>query len=142
MIGKTLAQYKIIEKIGAGGMGDVYRATDSKLGRDVALKILPTAAAADPERRQRFEREARAVASLQHPHIVTIHSIDEAEGTHFLTMEIVRGKTLDDIIPTDGVPLDQLFQIGIPLAAVFGMFVARRVPERGLPVEDFDVWAP
>jgi Tol biopolymer transport system component len=116
MIGKTLAHYKIIEKIGSGGMGEVYRASDSKLGREVALKILPPAAAADPERRQRFEREAKAVASLQHPHIVTIFSIEEAEGTHFFTMEIVRGKTLNDVIPTDGVPLDQLFEIGIPLA--------------------------
>ncbi|MBW2726566.1 MAG: serine/threonine protein kinase, partial [Deltaproteobacteria bacterium] len=116
MIGKTLAHYEIVERIGAGGMGEVYRARDTKLGRDVALKILPPAAAADPERRQRFEREAKAVASLQHPHIVTIHSIDEDEGTHFLTMEIVRGKTLSDVIPANGVPLDQLFEIGIPLA--------------------------
>ena len=116
MIGKTLAHYKIVEKIGAGGMGEVYRASDSKLGRDVALKILLPAMAADPERRKRFEREAKAVASLQHPHIVTIYSIEEAEGTHFLTMEIVRGKTLNDIIPTDGVPLAQLFEIGSPLA--------------------------
>lgn len=97
-------------------MGEVYRATDSKLGRDVALKILPPASAANPERRQRFEREAKAIASLQHPHIVTIHSIEEADGIHFLTMELVRGKTLSDLIPTDGLPLERLFEIGAPLA--------------------------
>jgi Tol biopolymer transport system component len=116
MIGKTLAHYEITALLGKGGMGEVYRARDTKLGRDVALKILPPAAATDPERRQRFEREAKAVASLQHPHIVTIHSIDEDEGTHFITMEMVRGKTLSDVTPAEGVPLDQLFEIGISLA--------------------------
>jgi Tol biopolymer transport system component len=113
---KKLLHYEILHRIGKGGMGEVYSARDTKLGREVALKVLPSEMAADPERRQRFEREAKAVASLQHPHIVTIHSIEEAEGTHFLTMEIVRGKTLHEVIPKDGVTLDQLFEIGIPLA--------------------------
>ena len=116
VIGKTLAHYQITEKIGAGGMGEVYRATDTKLGRDVALKILPATAASSPESRQRFEREARTIASLQHPHIVTIHSVEEVEGVAFLTMELVKGKTLAELIPRDGMPLDRLFDIGIPLA--------------------------
>ena len=116
MIGKTLAHYRIVEKIGAGGMGEVYRATDTRLGRDVALKILPPSASANPESRQRFEREARAIASLQHPHIVTIHSVEEADGVTFLTMELVSGKTLAQLVPPRGMPLERIFEIGIPLA--------------------------
>ncbi len=132
MIGKTLGHYEITAKIGEGGMGQVYRARDAKLGRDVALKILPPAASADPERRQRFEREAQAVASLQHPHIVTIHSIEEADDVHFLTMELVRGKTLDALIPTDGLPLQRLFEIGIPLAEAVHAAHERGVVHRDL----------
>ena len=85
MIGSTLGHYKMLEKLGSGGMGEVYRAHDTKLGRDVALKVLPSEAADDLERRKRFDREARAIASLKHPNIVTIHSVEEVEGTHFRT---------------------------------------------------------
>jgi len=84
MIGKTLAHYKILEKLGSGGMGDVYRAQDAKLDREVALKIIPSEMAEDPERRKRFVREARAVAALNHPHIVTIHSVEESDGSLFV----------------------------------------------------------
>ena len=80
-------------------MGEVYRATDTKLGRDVALKILPAEMARDPERLARFRREARAVATLNHPHIVTIFSVEEADGIHFLTMELVEGQSLDRADP-------------------------------------------
>jgi serine/threonine protein kinase len=80
LIGRTLAHYRIAAAIGAGGMGEVYRATDTKLGRDVALKVLPAEMASSPERLARFGREARAVAALNHPHIVTIHSVEEADG--------------------------------------------------------------
>ncbi len=116
MIGKTLAHYKILEKLGSGGMGDVYRAQDAKLERDVALKILPLEMADDPERRKRFEREAKAIAALKHPHIVTIHSIEESEGSHFITMELVKGRTLSDIISTGNLSLAQFFELTIPLA--------------------------
>ncbi|MEE8368762.1 MAG: serine/threonine-protein kinase, partial [Thermoanaerobaculia bacterium] len=116
MIGKTLVHYKILEKLGSGGMGDVYRAQDAKLERDVALKILPLEMADDPERRKRFEREAKAIAALKHPHIVTIHSIEESEGSHFITMELVKGRTLSDIISTGNLSLAQFFELTIPLA--------------------------
>ena len=85
-------------------MGEVYRATDTKLGRDVALKCCPAEMARDPERLARFRREARAVATLNHPHIVTIFSVEEADGIHFLTMELVEGQSLDRLIPESGLP--------------------------------------
>jgi Tol biopolymer transport system component len=116
MIGNTLGHYKIIKKLGSGGMGDVYRAHDTKLGRDVALKVLPSEAASDPARRKRFEREARAIASLKHPNIVTIYSVEEVDGTHFLTMELVEGATLSALIPRNGMPLEQFLEYGVSMA--------------------------
>jgi eukaryotic-like serine/threonine-protein kinase len=114
--GQTLLHYRIIEKIGAGGMGDVYRATDTKLSRDVALKVLPSEMALDPDRLVRFQREARAVAALNHPHIVTIYSVEEADGVHFLTMELVSGKSLDHEIPQDGLSVTRTVKIATELA--------------------------
>jgi len=116
MIGTTLAHYRIVEPLGKGGMGEVFVAEDTKLHRRVALKVLPADVALDPERRQRFEREAQAIAALNHPHIVTIHSVEESGGTHFLTMELVEGQTLAEIIPRHGLPLDRILKIAIPLA--------------------------
>ena len=116
MIGRTLAHYRVIEKLGSGGMGDVYRAEDTKLGREVALKVLPLNVADDPDRHGRFDREARAVASLNHPNIVTIHSVEEDAGVQFLTMELIDGKPLSEVIPKGGLPLSQLFDLAIPLA--------------------------
>src|SRR5580698_10467370 len=93
--GQKLGPYEIVAPIGAGGMGEVYRARDPRLGRDVAIKVLTAAMAIDPERLARFQREARAVAALNHPHIVTIFSVEETDGVHFLTMELVEGQSLD-----------------------------------------------
>jgi TolB-like protein len=97
-------------------MGAVYRATDTKLGREVALKVLPPEVASDPERLARFQREARAVAALNHPHIVTIFSVEEAESVHFLTMELVEGQALDRLIPACGLPVEQIIEIASALA--------------------------
>lgn len=96
LIGKTVAHYRIQEKIGAGGMGDVYRAQDLKLGRDVAIKTLPEALARDAQRMSRFRNEARVLASLNHPGIATVHGIEETEGTAFLVMELVEGEDLSE----------------------------------------------
>ena len=97
-------------------MGEVFRATDSKLGRDVALKVLPSDVARDPERLARFQREARAVAALNHPHIVTLYSVEEADGVHFLTMELVEGQSLDRLIPDGGLPVEQIIAFANALA--------------------------
>ena len=97
-------------------MGEVYRATDTKLGRDVALKVLPAEMAQDPERLARFRREANAVAELNHPNIVTIYSVEEADDIHFLTMELVEGQSLDQLIPAGGLPVEQIVEIAGALA--------------------------
>ena len=92
--GARLGPYEILDAIGAGGMGDVYKARDPRLNRVVAIKVLPGAVTDDPERRERFEREAQAIAALNHPNIVTIYSVEDVGPTAFLTMELVEGRTL------------------------------------------------
>src|SRR6478736_5421131 len=100
-----LGPYEIVSLIGAGGMGEVYRARDTKLGRDVAIKVLPEAFAHDAERMARFEREAQVVASLNHPNIATIHGVEESNGVRALVMELVEGPTLADRIVNGAIPL-------------------------------------
>jgi serine/threonine protein kinase len=94
LIGQTLSHFEITAKLGEGGMGEVYRATDTKLGREVAIKTLPEAFTEDPERFARFEREAKVLASLNHPNIASIHDLAEDQGTHFLVLELVDGQDL------------------------------------------------
>jgi Tol biopolymer transport system component len=132
MIPSTLGHYQILRSIGAGGMGEVYLAEDNRLGRKVALKVLAASMAADPERRGRFEREARAIAALNHPNIVTIHSVEEHEGVVFLTMELVEGKTLSELIPRQGMTLEQVLKIAIPLADAVGAAHQRGITHRDL----------
>ena len=132
MIGRTLAHYRVLSAIGAGGMGDVYRATDTKLGRDVAIKVLPTEMAADPGRLERFQREARALAALDHPGIVSVFSVEEADGVHFLTMQLVEGESLDTIVASGGLPLSRFFQIAVPLAEALSAAHERGIVHRDL----------
>jgi serine/threonine protein kinase/tetratricopeptide (TPR) repeat protein len=113
--GTKLGPYEIQSPLGAGGMGEVYRATDAKLGRDVALKVLSAEMAHDPERLARFRREAKALAQLDHPNIVTIYSVEECEGVNFLTMQLVEGQPLDRVIPAGGLPLAQIVEIASAL---------------------------
>jgi serine/threonine protein kinase len=115
VIGQTLGHYSILSKIGSGGMGEVYLAEDRTLGRRVALKTLPPDLAS-ADRRARFEREARTLAALNHPSIVTVYSVEEAGGVPFITMELVEGQTLSNLLPRDGLPLDRFFDIAIPLS--------------------------
>src|SRR5215510_11503757 len=114
--GSKLGPYEIREALGAGGMGMVYRAHDPRLGRDVAIKILPADVCSDAESLARFTREARAVAALNHPNIVTIHSTEDAEGSRFITMELIDGRTLDEVIPSIGVSFAQFFNVSIAVA--------------------------
>ena len=114
--GDKIGLYEIRALIGVGGMGEVYRARDQRLGRDVAIKVLPTDLANDPDRLSRFQREARIVAALNHPQIVTIHSVEEANGIHFLTMELVEGQSLDRIISAQGLPVARMLDIAGELA--------------------------
>jgi len=113
--GTKLGPYEIQSPLGAGGMGEVYRATDTKLGRDVALKVLPAEMAHDPERLARFRREAKALAQLDHPNIVTIYSVEEFEDVHFLTMQLVEGQGLDRLIPQGGLLVEQIVEIASAL---------------------------
>jgi serine/threonine protein kinase/tetratricopeptide (TPR) repeat protein len=113
--GTKLGPYEIQSPLGAGGMGEIYRATDTKLGRDVALKVLPAEMAHDPERLARFRREAKALAQLDHPNIVTIDSVEESDGVHFLTMQLVEGQPLDRLIPQGGLPVEQIVEIASAL---------------------------
>ena len=116
MVGRKIAHYEITAAIGAGGMGEVYRAADRKLGRDVAIKVLPAPMAGDPEFLARFRREARAIAALNHPHIVTIYSVEESDGIHFLTMELIEGQSLKHLIAAGAIPIQQILEMGAALA--------------------------
>ena len=116
MVGKTVGHYRILEKIGEGGMGEVFLAEDTELDRKVALKVLPESMAESQERLERFRREAKAVAALNHPNIVTIHSIEEIEGRRLLTMEWVEGESLDRMIGHGGLSMSEIFAVAIQLS--------------------------
>src|SRR6186713_2897004 len=114
--GARLGPYEIIAPLGAGGMGEVYRARDPRLKRDIAIKVLPDEVASSPERLVRFEREATTVAGLNHPNIVVLHSIEESQGTRFLTMELVEGRSLDQSVSPGGLPAPRVIELGIAMA--------------------------
>jgi len=130
--GAHLGPYEILALIGAGGMGEVYRARDTRLDRQVAIKILPRQVAADPERSARFEREARLLAALNHPHIVTIHSVERIDDVPFLTMELVEGRPLSALIPAGGFPIPALLRIVIPITDALAAAHQRGVTHRDL----------
>ena len=131
--GTTLSHYQILAKLGEGGMGEVYRAHDTRLGRDVALKVLPPSFANDPDRIERFKREARVVASLNHPHIVTLYSVEESDASvHFLTMELVEGETLDARVPSGGLPVAQVLDIAWAIADALTAAHGKNIVHRDL----------
>jgi serine/threonine protein kinase/Tol biopolymer transport system component len=132
MIGTTLHHYRIIRALGRGGMGEVYIAEDLKLHREVALKLLPREMAADAERLQRFQREAQAVAALNHPNVVTVYSVEEADGLHFITMELVEGKTLTDLIPKRGLPVPEFLKLSLPMVDAIAAAHQRGIVHRDL----------
>ena len=139
--GQRLGPYEILSAIGAGGMGEVYRARDSKLGRDVALKVLPAAFISDSERMSRFEREARLLAALNHPNIAAIYGLEESSGTPALVMELVEGPTLADRIATGPLPLDEALPIAKQIAEALEYAHERGVIHRDLKPANIKVKA-
>jgi serine/threonine protein kinase/tetratricopeptide (TPR) repeat protein len=132
MIGQTLSHYKILDQIGEGGMGAVYKAEDTNLHRQVALKMLREEMASNPDRLERFRREAQAVAALSHPNIVTIYSIEESPEGHFITMELVDGKGLDEVITGDGMSAEKMLRISSPLVRALVAAHERGITHRDL----------
>ena len=130
--GSTLGPYEILALIGAGGMGEVYRARDPRLNREVAIKVLPADRVGDDDRRRRFIQEAHAASALNHPHIITIHEIESANGYDFIVMEYVRGKSLDALIPRHGMRLGEVLRIAIPVADALAAAHARGIIHRDL----------
>ena len=130
--GHRIGPYAIVAPLGAGGMGEVYRATDTRLGRDVALKVLPPGTVHDPDRLARFQREARAVAALNHPNVVTLYSVEEWEGVHFLTMELIEGQPLDQLIAAHGLPADRIIAIASGIAEALAAAHEKGIVHRDL----------
>ena len=125
-----MLHYHLVEKIGEGGMGEVYLAEDLKLKRRIALKVLPEGMSLDVERLGRFQREAEAVAALNHPNIVQIYSIESAGNLNFLIMELVEGNTLDDLTPQCGLTLDLFLEVAVPLADALAAAHAKGITHR------------
>src|SRR5262245_20318106 len=116
LIGRVFGAYRIDALLGAGGMGEVYRAHDTRLRRDVAIKLLPAAASDDPDRRARLLHEARSAASLNHPNICTTHEVGEAEGRAYIAMEVVDGESLSHRLLQGPLAIDEVVRIGVQLA--------------------------
>ena len=132
MIGRTLGHYEVVEKLGEGGMGAVYKARDARLGRFVALKVLPAEKVADPDRQRRFAQEARSASALNHPNIVTVYDVGSAEGSDFIAMEHVVGRTLAERIDRRGMPLAEVLKYAVQIADALSAAHAAGIVHRDL----------
>ncbi|MGB5296560.1 MAG: serine/threonine-protein kinase, partial [Thermoanaerobaculia bacterium] len=132
MIGETLAHFKITGKLGEGGMGEVYRAEDTKLGREVAIKVLPELFAQDAERMARFSREAQVLASLNHPNIAAIYQVEHDDDHNFLVMELVEGETLAERIKRGRLSLDEAMTIALQITEALETAHDRGIVHRDL----------
>src|SRR5208282_4969549 len=130
--GTKLGPYEIQSPLGAGGMGEVYRAHDTRLGRDVAIKVLPSHLSSDPDFKARFEREAKAISALSHPHICHLYDIGSQDGVDYLVMELLEGDTLGDRLKKGSLPLKQALQYGIEIAEALETAQAHGIVHRDL----------
>ncbi len=132
MVGRTVSHYRVLELLGSGGMGTVYRAEDTRLGRQIALKFLPADLARDRHALDRFRREGRAASALNHPHICTIHDIDEAEGQPFIAMELLEGQTLKARLQDRLLPTPEIVDLGLQLAHALDAAHAKGIIHRDI----------
>ena len=136
LVGQQIGSYKVLSLLGAGGMGQVYRAKDAKLGREVAIKVLPQEFSSDPERVRRFGQEARAASALNHPNIITIHEIGQVDSVHYLVMEMVEGKTLREVLGSESLPTKKILQLSTQVADGLAKAHAAGITHRDLKPEN------
>src|SRR6476646_7579933 len=134
--GTKLGRYEIRSQLGAGGMGEVYLAQDTRLDRKVALKILPNGVAADPDRMKRFEQEARAASGLNHPNIITIYEIDQTGSTHFIAAEFIQGATLRERIRAQPMPVGDVLNVAVQIAGALAAAHANGIVHRDIKPEN------
>src|SRR5436309_14887852 len=139
LVGQQIGPYKILSLLGSGGMGQVYRARDAKLRREVAIKVLPREVSSDPARVRRLEQEARAASALNHPNIITIHEIGQVDSVNYMVMELVEGKTLREVLAAGPLPTKRILQLSVQAADGLAKAHAAGITHRDLKPENLTI---